>query len=184
MDASCALSGAVGLLKHFFGSSDGALSAMMKIDVIDLKKEPTHIEQLAKWHHDEWSFLNPNGTVESRRQKMLRYLEEGPVPRTFIAKLDKQLVGSAAIVDSDMDTHPEYTPWLASVFVPPERRCKGIGAMLVKHVMAHASEHGIRVMYLFTPDKEEFYKRLGWATLSKEQYRNCPVTVMKARLYG
>lgn len=28
-------------------------------------------------------------------------------------------MGSAAIINNDMDTRPELTPWLASVFVAP-----------------------------------------------------------------
>ena len=74
------------------------------------------------------------------------------------------------------------SPWLASVFVSPENRGKGVGSKLVIRVMEKAKEAGIPVLYLFTPDKEGFYQKLGWQTISKEAYRGQLVTVMQVNL--
>jgi N-acetylglutamate synthase-like GNAT family acetyltransferase len=103
------------------------------------------------------------------------------VPSTFIAKTT-ELLGSAAIVENDMDTKPELTPWLASVFVAPEYRNQGIGSQLVKHVMQKAKQAGIKAIYLFTPDQTIFYQKLGWEVISTEEYREHSVTVMRVRL--
>lgn len=151
------------------------------MQIIDLKLEPHHIPVLANWHHREWAYLNPNGTVEQRAEKMRRYLTDDILPSTFLAKED-ELLGSAAIIEHDMDTKLDLSPWLASVFVAPEHRCKGVGSKLVLHVMEKAKEAGKHVLYLFTSDKEEFYRKLGWYTISKETYRGHMVTVMKVNL--
>ena len=105
------------------------------------------------------------------------------VPSTFVA-LEEQLLGSAAIVELDMDTKPDSSPWLASVFVSPESRGKGVGSKLVMQVMEKAKEAGIPVLYLFTPDKEGFYQKLGWHTISRETYRGHLVTIMEVNLIG
>ncbi len=149
--------------------------------IIDLKFEPHHIPVLADWHHEEWSYLNPNLTVAQRAKWMQSYLSDGLVPSTFIA-IEEQLLGSASIVEQDMDTKPDLSPWLASVFVSPENRGRGVGSMLVLQIMEKAKEAGIPVLYLFTPDKEGFYQKLGWQTISKEAYRGQLVTVMQANL--
>ncbi|NOU13132.1 MAG: GNAT family N-acetyltransferase, partial [Methylococcaceae bacterium] len=80
------------------------------------------------------------------------------------------------------DTRPELTPWLASVFVAPKHRNNGVGSQLVKNVMQQAKEAGINELYLFTPDRETFYQKLGWSVLAKEDYRGHAVTVMSVKL--
>jgi GNAT superfamily N-acetyltransferase len=119
--------------------------------ITDLKTEPHHIPVLADWHHHEWSSLNPGKTVDQRISAMSSYLADDLVPSTFIAKGNgNDLMGSAAIIENDMDTRPELTPWLASVFVAKEFRNRGIGSQLVKHVMDEVRKAGIMELYLFT----------------------------------
>jgi N-acetylglutamate synthase-like GNAT family acetyltransferase len=78
-----------------------------------------------------------------------------------------------------MDTKLELSPWLASVFVAPEYRQKGIGTKLVLHVMGKAKDEGISTLYLFTSNKGKFYKDLGWSTFGEELYRGEEVAIMK-----
>lgn len=150
--------------------------------IINLSQEPYHIPTLAKWHQAEWSDLNPGQTLEHRIERMQAYLSDKFVPSTFIYKHEGRLAGSAAIIESDMDTRPELTPWLASVYVAPEFRRQGIGSKLVEHVMRQAKAAGIAKLYLFTPDQADFYKKLGWTAMGEETYRACPVTVMQVAL--
>ena len=151
------------------------------VEIINLKDEPEHLTTLARWHQHEWSFLNPGETLEERILRMQPYLNADFIPSTFIAK-DKCLLGSAAIVANDMDTRLELTPWLASVFVTPEKRQHGLGSKLVLHVMKQAKREGITTLYLFTPDKQNFYAKLGWITKSIEQYQGHEVTIMQTSL--
>jgi N-acetylglutamate synthase-like GNAT family acetyltransferase len=166
--------------QHFFVEPPLHFS---KMKIIDLKFEPHHIPVLAGWHHGEWSYLNPNWSVEQREKDMRLHLTDDLVPSTFVA-IEERLLGSAAIVENDMDTKQDLSPWLASVFVSPENRGKGIGSRLVMQVMEKAKEDGIPVLYLFTPDKEHFYQKLGWHTISKETFRGHLVTVMQVTLIG
>ena len=107
------------------------------MQILNLKDEPQHISQLAEWHQHEWSSLNPGRTLEQRIETMQAYLRDDLVPSTYIAK-GPELMGSAAIIANDMETRPELTPWLASVFVAPAYRNQSIGSRLVKHVMQQA----------------------------------------------
>lgn len=109
---------------------------------------------------------------------MQAYLNDDFIPSTWFAEDNATLLGSAAIIESDMETHPTLTPWMASVFVAPEHRGKGVGSALVKHVVASAREAGHNAIYLFTPDQEALYTKLGWKTLQADTYRGCQVTIM------
>jgi predicted N-acetyltransferase YhbS len=153
---------------------------MPDIQIVDLRDAPQHIPQLAAWHHEQWSYLNPGKTVEHRIEKLREHLEPVPLPRTFIAVAEHGMpMGSASLVAHDMDTHPELSPWLASVFVAPVHRHKGVGAALVRRVVAAAHEAGVAVLTLFTPDQEAFYQSLGWRTIARENFRGDEVTLMQ-----
>ena len=154
------------------------------MNILNLKDEPHHLQQLAEWHHAEWSYLNPDQSLAERIQELSACLNDALIPSVFIAKEGEALVGSAALLESDMDIHPDLSPWLASVIVSPAHRGKGVGSLLVRHVMAFAKDIGIDALYLFTPDKESFYARLGWRRLSMEEYRASLVTIMSVNLKG
>ena len=149
----------------------------------NLKDVPEYLPQLAQWHHQEWLHLNPGLSLEQRIEKMQAYLNENAIPQTFVA-LDEAvdqsaLLGSAAVIDSDMDTKPELTPWLASVYVDKKQRRQGIGTTLVKAIMQYVQGLDFSEMYLFTPDQASFYNGLGWQLLEQTEYRDENVTVMK-----
>lgn len=152
------------------------------IELHNLKAVPEQLEQLAAWHHDEWSYLNPGLALEDRIRTMQAELRGDPVPATWVAMRDGELLGSASLLTHDMAVHQDKSPWLASVYVAPTQRRQGIGELVVRRVMQHAQEHGIATIYLFTMDQEAFYQRLGWHTISRERYRGVDVIVMQADL--
>ena len=149
------------------------------MQISNLKDKPHHLTTLARWHHAEWSYLNPQRSFDERVAEMREDLEGKLIPTTFIAE-DEQgnLLGSASLLAQDMSSHPELTPWLASVYVDASQRGKGIGSTLVRQVMQHARDNGIARLYLYTPDQEQLYARLGWQLLSREPYNGTPVTIM------
>jgi len=145
--------------------------------ILNLRDKPELLETLARWHQAEWSHLNPGETLEQRIIRMQPLLNDKLIPSTFIA-FDNILYGSAAIVESDLDNRPELSPWLASVFVKPEHRNKGIGSALVHYVMQQAKLSNIEKLYLYTSDREAFYHRLGWKPIATEHYHGHEVVIM------
>jgi GNAT superfamily N-acetyltransferase len=129
------------------------------IKITDLKHEP---HAIPRWPTGITTsgHLNPGQTLEQRIESMQAYLSDELIPSTLIAR-GTQLMGSAAIVQNDMDTHPEWSPWLASVYVVPEFRHQSVGSRLVNAVSEATRKAGMEALYLFTPDRVAFYQRLG-----------------------
>lgn len=150
--------------------------------IINLRAAPEHIPTIAQWHHDQWGYLNPSGTLEKRIERMQRYLSGEAIPSMYICVEGDKVLGTAALVESDMDSHPELSPWLASVYVHADYRKRGIGALLVNKVVAVAKTLGHSPLYLFTPDQAHFYENLGWQFIAQESYRGGNATLMKILL--
>jgi GNAT superfamily N-acetyltransferase len=141
------------------------------------------IPTVARWHHAEWGHLRPGETVEGRAARVERACGHREVPTTFVAVAGDQLLGSASLVDHDMDIRPKLSPWLSGVFVAPEHRRRGIGAALVKRVVQEARALGTSRLYLYTPGSGALYLRLGWSvmerTFYRELWRDQKVTIME-----
>ena len=133
--------------------------------IVDLADQPWHIPRLSRWHHREWTHLYPHEEVADFARELDACLGDQLVPSTFIA-IDGALLGSASLLAADMLTHPELTPWVASVYVRRAARASGV----------------VRTLYLFTPESVEFYRRLDWVVLSRELYQGVPVTLMQVDL--
>jgi len=157
------------------------ISTYIMIKILNLNEATEHLTALAHWHHRQWSYLTPNESIVQRIKRMQTYLNNDLIPSTFIAEED-ELLGSAALVSHDMETMPQLSPWLASVYVSPLHRGKGVGTKLVLHVMTQAKLGSIDTLYLFTPDKKLFYQNLGWRLIGQEQYHGHLVAVMQASL--
>ena len=152
------------------------------MNLVNLRERPQYLQILAEWHHAEWAHLNPGQTLADRIREMEGYLGNEPVPGTWLALEGDELLGSAALLEHDMDIHRDRSPWLASVYVAELRRGQGIGSRLVREAMRQARQGGFRELTLYTPDAEAFYARLGWEVLEQCRYHDTDVTVMRCEL--
>ena len=143
-----------------------------------LADRPEFIPTLADWHFHEWACLRPGDSVGNRVRILHERSGRRELPITFVASSDAELLGSAMLIHHEMDTRPDYTPWLAGVFVAPAHRQRGIGSALTQHVIHTAETLGFPTVYLFTPSAEHFFSRLGWSIVEHTRYRETDVTIM------
>lgn len=136
------------------------------------------LPELARLHHDEWRHLSPDKTLEDRIRRLQDMAASDDMPFMVVAIEGKQLVGSAALVFEDMRTRKDLSPWLASVFVKPEFRRRGIATTLVRHIEKSAEQRGIKKLYLFTEHARDLYARLGWRDMEECEYEGAKVVIM------
>ena len=146
-----------------------------------LADHPEVLPTLAQWQHAEWGYLRPGDSVEARMARLQSSVQIGRIPLTVIALAVGELLGSASLIPHDMDTRMELTPWLAGVFVAPEHRRKGVGAQLVRRIMAEAAALKVLLLYLYTVHSEKFYANLGWSLQEHAAYREQNVAIMTYR---
>jgi predicted N-acetyltransferase YhbS len=148
------------------------------VEIELLADRPEFIPQVAEWHFREWAYLRPGDSVANRVRLLRERSGRTELPITFIASAGAELLGSAMLIHREMDTHPDFTPWLAGVFVALAHRRRGIGSALARHAVREAAARGYATVYLFTPSAQDFFSRLGWSIVEHAWYRNTDVTIM------
>ena len=136
------------------------------------------VPELANWHFAEWSFLQPNETLEGRTLRLRRCCGRNEIPTVVIALLGNLLCGSGMLVAQDMDSRPNLTPWLAGLYVAPQYRRKGYGAKLIERIVQEAAALQAQALYLYTPNSEKYYFDRGWSVMERCKYRGTDVSVM------
>lgn len=150
--------------------------------IVPLVERPDLVEQVSAWGFAEWGHLNPGQTLEERTIRIRGKMNVDRVPIAFVA-LDEEdrIAGTASLIFDDLEGDPR-NPWLASVFVPPEHRKKGIASALVRTVEDAARRLGYSRLYLFTSSAPTLYAGLGWRALEQRDYRGEHIQVMDKSL--
>jgi GNAT superfamily N-acetyltransferase len=159
---------------------------------------------VAQWLYQEWDYLYPGGSLQTRTQQVYERAQPDGIPTVFIALAEERPVGTSCLLeyDSAVDRAIEAahradaargqadlnwlerriipTPWLASVYVTPEYRRRGIASRLVRHAMQAARRLEVETLYLYTDTSgaEALYRTLGWKVLERLVYTDMHTTLM------
>jgi predicted N-acetyltransferase YhbS len=144
-----------------------------------LADHPAAAPILAAWHHREWADLLPDWSLEQALAELRTHTGRRQIPTTFVAIAEKQVIGSASLLVADLDGWEQLTPWLASVYLLPQWRDRGIGRRLVTRVMEEAAALGIPIIYLWTATHQEYYSRLGWKFEAWAECHGRTVVIMR-----
>jgi len=98
-----------------------------------------------------------------------RSLGSAPIPTTFVAHDDERFVGTVAAIEHDEERRPQYTPWVAALWVEPDSRQRGIGAALVERATEYAFGIGASRIHLLSRERRRaYYEGLGWSILEAD----------------
>jgi GNAT superfamily N-acetyltransferase len=149
--------------------------------VIALRDRPELLTFVAKWAHEEfWSRIGK--TLEETQH--LFTPASGPewLPRTFVLLEGETPVGMASVVEHDLESRPQWSPWLASVVVDRAARGRGHSRTLVRFIEDFARGNGVETLWLFTWSAEPVYAKLGWRPVERLQHNGREVVVMNRNL--
>lgn len=147
-----------------------------------LADHPGFIPELAERLVAHWHLVVPELTFEARVRKLSAHLNRDMLPIAWVAFDAPLLYGTASLRTHDLEGREDLTPWLGGVFVIAEHRGKGIGAALCRVVEAKAHSIGFRDLYLFSTDKQSWYRSMGWEHFEAITWRGHPGAIMRRRL--
>jgi GNAT superfamily N-acetyltransferase len=95
-------------------------------------------------------------------------LAASAVPFMMVAHDGPDFAGAASVIASDLAERPQFTPWVATVWVEPACRGRGIGRALVAQAAAAAFALGTETLYLCAREHlHDFYAGQGWVPLER-----------------
>lgn len=123
--------------------------------------------------HDDWiDFYGPH----MRGQ-------DGPLPVVLGAFDSGECVGTVSVVErDDLDDVDHYTPWIAAMIVDPLRRGEGIGTALLAAAIGRCRDLYFPRIHLWTHDKQDWYRRLGWTDVESRVFRGVPINIFSLDL--
>jgi len=154
------------------------MSAIVIRDMIEYASE---VPRIASWFFNEWRSLYGSETSASVQRRIESWLTRDRIPTALVAVHEGRIIGTVALKEQEIEK-VSWTPWLAGVFVLPEFRKRGVGALLVQAAEKKAALIGVQRLYLYTPDGKTYYRRLGWSVVEHCLLPSGPVAVMSKEL--
>ena len=145
-----------------------------------LSEFPSFAPALAEAHAREWGHLYAGWGRNAALAEFQMETGGSDLPVTWIAHHPSgSLLGSISLVLEDLPGHPGLNPWLASLFVFPAFRDRGLGRILTQTTLDFLAEHRHPHAYLFTKDKVSFFSKFQFAFHAKTQAQGHEVTLMR-----
>lgn len=119
--------------------------------------------QIVDWLWKEWG-----NEKNYERYKMIieHSMDPDNLPQTFVAVEDGKAVATIGLWRCDLMSRQDLFPWLASLYVDPEYRSRGIGKKLQDFIIRYCKEKNYETVYLYT-DLVDYYEKTGWQIIGK-----------------
>lgn len=140
----------------------------MTLQVSDLRHQPQFFDTVADRIWQAWWKLDGYSSQQIA-DGLTAAMKGERIPFAIVAHDGDEFLGSTLGIASDMTARPQYSPWVAAVWVEPQHRLKQVGRALVGHAARTLFERGFGRIYLCSSAKRlNFYTRQGWAPIEHD----------------
>jgi N-acetylglutamate synthase-like GNAT family acetyltransferase len=137
--------------------------------ISDLRQRPQFLDTLADRIWQAWwrDSGHPLSLIFGRLRD--ENLNTNPIPFALVAHDGEAFLGTASVIASDLAERPQWTPWIAAVWVEPEARRRGVGGALVNQATRDCFALGVGRAYLCArAELSAYYERLGWTPIERD----------------
>jgi GNAT superfamily N-acetyltransferase len=140
----------------------------MKLEAKQLSECPEHLTAVGTWIYEQWWSKRCNAP-EVVFSQLREHITKDKVPYTIVGFADGTPVGSCCVIENDCLHRPQYSPWVAAVYVKPEMRNRGIASMILQEAAAVASRINIDGLYIdCLATTARVYEKNGWRLYERE----------------
>lgn len=155
-----------------------------KIEIKFLTECKEEIPVLATlWYEQISKHWAPNASIERAKENLIKHANQDCMPLTLVALQNGKAVGMVSLREND-GIRSDLAPWLGSLVVDPDFRQQKIGKKLINAIKQQALNFGYKKLYLlaFDPTIPNWYAKLGWNHIGKDQLFGHDVVVMEIGL--
>ena len=135
--------------------------------ISDLRQQPAFFDAVADRIWQAW-WKERGFPVDYITGRLKENMSPSPIPFALVAHRGDTFLGTVSVITSDLEDLPQYSPWVAAVWVDPKFRMQEIGTALVGRAADDAFALGFRRVYLCAPkERRRFYTRQGWAPIEE-----------------
>ena len=129
----------------------------MNFVISDLRARPEFFDVVAERIWSAW--WQPRGfPLDHIRGRLEENMNGAAIPFALVAHEDATFLGTSSVIASDLEDLPQFTPWVAAVWVEPDYRKHQIGRALVARAADGVFALGIEHAYLCAlPARRDFY---------------------------
>jgi len=140
----------------------------MNFAISDLRQRPEFFDRVADriwsawWKPRDFPLSHIRGLLEAN-------MNAEAIPFALVAHEGATFLGTASVIASDLDEMPQYSPWVAAVWVDAAYRQRQVGRALVARAADEVFALGITRAYLCAlPARRDFYRRQGWQPIHED----------------
>lgn len=139
----------------------------MSFTISDLRQQPAFFDAVADRIWRAW-WKEQGVPADYIAGRLQENMTPSPIPFALVAHRGDTFLGTASVIASDLEDRPQYSPWVAAVWVDPKYRMQEIGTELVGRAVSDAFALHFRRVYLCAPkERRRFYTRQGWAPIEE-----------------
>lgn len=155
-----------------------------KITIEPLNACPELIPVCASWTFGHWDCQAGTAFEETNQLYREAANETSSLPLTFVAVADGKPAGMISLREDDFRERTDLSPWLASLYVHPSHRNKGISLLLIAKLEVEAERMGYKRLYLTTEDSKSLYEKNGWQEIDRVRTPFGDASLMVRDLHG
>ncbi len=139
----------------------------MNFTISDLRQQPAFFDAVADRIWRAW-WKEQGVPADYITGRLRENMTPSPIPFALVAHRGDTFLGTSSVIASDLEERPQYSPWLAAVWVDPKYRMQEIGSALVGRAVSDAfALHFRRVYFCAEKERRRFYTRQGWQPIEE-----------------
>lgn len=152
------------------------------IHLVPLAARPELAPAVQAWFEAEWpGHYGPDGPGDAAAD-LRAYTRARGLPMGWVALVDAQARGFAALKTEPFAGHPAPGPWVGAALVQPAWRGRGIGAVLISGLEKAARAGGIAQLHSATATSARLLERLGWQRIDTVMHAGTPTDIYRKTL--
>jgi len=135
--------------------------------ISDLRQQPAFFDAVADRIWRGW-WKDRGFPADYITGRLRENMTPSPIPFALVAHRGDAFLGTSSVIAADLEDRPQYSPWVAAVWVDPKYRMQEVGTALVGRAAEDAFALNFRRVYLCAQkERRRFYTRQGWASIEE-----------------